>query len=713
MSSQGARALKISLRVGRIVLFAFGIFSTFWLFFSFIGLFIGIVYFFAFRKSSWSRHGIVLAFAAGTATLLAHVVKSVAPLTMAIMSSITILVMYSLGSIILWIWYRTGRVLPPVISEFKANLKTIPLNLRRLLVLVVILSPVLMWSSVSIDLGVMFDNRTRLLWVHAPSTIVTSTNFEITVEAWDPYERLSATFKGTVQFFIESYNLTSFNQLATVSADLPSSYTFTGQSFGSDIAYEIHDGKDNGRRVFTVTIDTPGIHYILVEDSSTGNTYYSNPIIAKNASEMNTMIYWGDIHNHSELSDGTGTAAHSFYYGRYVACLDFMALTDHGEIMLFGPSSFNVLESATNAAYEPSRFVAFHGLEWTNTETGHYTCVFSGDELLKDPILSYLTLPKTEDLWNALDEFTAATSCRALALPHHATQKQYLQDWTYINPKYVKLVEVTSVHGECLFEQRHPLNYVGLIAPTPEYTNGTSVIDAFKMGYRMTVYASGDQHDGHPGHSISHTPAFVGHQRPFSLWHTRNEHPYPSGLTAVYASGLTRESIFSALEQQVVYACSDYGRPLLNFTINGVGVGGNSTLLVNDPSTPREIQIILAQDGSPSASFQSAASVTDNWIPNWNAQIEIIKNGELLTSIGINQPLVNITYIDTETITGASYGSESCILINGQYYINGYSDNPIDPNTLNTNGADFYLVRIIGANGRFAYIGPIWVEVTP
>jgi len=712
MSSQGARALIISLRMGRIVLFAFGIFSTFWLFFSFIGLFIGIAYFFAFRESSWSRHGIILALAAGTATLLAHVVKSVAPLTMAIMSSISLLVLYSLSSTILWIWHRTGRVLPSSLSKALARLKTIPLNLRRLLILAVILSPVLMWSSVSIDLGVMFDNKARLLWVHAPSTVATSTDFEITVEAWDPYERLSATFKGTVQFSFESYNLTSFNQLTTVSADLPSPYTFTGQNIGSDIAYEIQDGKDNGRHVFTVTIDTPGIHYILVDDSSTGNTYYSNPIIARNASEMNTMIYWGDIHNHSELSDGTGSASHSFYYSRYVACLDFMALTDHGEIMLFGPSSFNVLESATNEAYEPSQFVTFHGLEWTNTETGHYTCVFSGDELLKDPILSYLTLPKTEDLWNALDEFTATTSCRALALPHHTTQKQYLQDWTYINPKYVKLVEVTSVHGECFFEQRHPLNYVGLIAPTPEYTNGTSVIDAFRMGYRMTVYASGDQHDGHPGHSISHTPAFVGHQRPFSLWHTRNEHPYPSGLTAVYASDLTRESIFSALEQQVIYACSDYGRPLLNFTINGVGVGGNSTLLVNDPSTPREIQIILAQDGSPQASFQSAASVTDNWTPNWNVQVEIIKNGELLTSIGINQPLVNITYIDAETITGASYGSESCILVNGQYYINGYSDNPIDPDTLNTNGADFYLVRIAGANGRFAYIGPIWVEVT-
>ena len=696
-----------------MVLFAFGIFTTFWLFFSFIGLLIGIVYFFAFRESSWSRHGIVLSFAAGSATLFAHVVKSVAPLTMAITSSIAIIVIYVLVSTILWIWSRIGRTMPSVFSRFQTSWKAAPRNLRNLFVFLVILSPVLMWSSVSIDLGVMFDNRTRLLWVHTPSTAAATDSFEITVEAWDSYERLSATYKGTVQFSIESYNLSTFDQMSNASAHLPSNYTFTGQNFGSDIAYEIRDGNDNGRHVFTVTIDTPGFHYILVDDSITGNTYYSNPIIVKDATELDTMIYWGDVHGHSELSDGTGTPAHSFYYGRYIACLDFMAVTDHGEIMLFGPSSFNVLERATNTANDPQQFVTFHGLEWTNTQTGHYTCIFSGDELLKDPILSYLTLPTAEDLWNTLDEFTAATSSRALALPHHTTQKQYIQDWTYINPKYVKIAEVTSVHGECLFEQRHSLNYVGLIAPPPQYTNGSSIIDAFRMGYRMTLYASSDQHDGRPGHSISHTPAFVGHQRPYSLWHTRNEHPYPGGLTAVYASEITRDSIFSALERQVIFASSDHGRPLLNFSINGVTVGDDSILVVSDASTPREIQIILAQDGAPAATLHTAASVTDDWSPNWNAQIEIIKNGELLTSIAVDQPLVNITYVDSEVVTGTSYGPESCILVNGEYYINKYSDNPIDPNTLNTGGVDFYLIRVVGDNGRMAYIGPIWVEVTP
>ena len=48
----------------------------------------------------------------------------------------------------------------------------------------------------------------------------------------------------------------------------------------------------------------------------------------------------------------------------------------------------------------------------------------------------------------------------------------------------------------------------------------------------------------------------------------------------------------------------------------------------------------------------------------------------------------------------------------GNYYINVYSDNPIDPSILNTGGVDFYLVRVVGDNGRMAYAGPIWVEAT-
>ncbi|MCJ7826161.1 DUF3604 domain-containing protein, partial [Patescibacteria group bacterium] len=498
----------------------------------------------------------------------------------------------------------------------------------------------------------MFDNNTRLLWVHAPSKVREGETFQVTVEAWDAYERLSANYKGTVEFSIESYSDSNYQLLKSISVDLPEPYTFTGQIFGSDIAYEIKDGKDNGLHIFEVSIKTPGFHYILVKDSITKNVYYSNPIIVGNYLGSKKIV-WGDIHTHSALSDGTELPENHFYYARNVACLDFNALTDHAEVMMWNPTALNTLEKETNDAYEPNEFVTFQGIEWTNVRTGHYGCVFSGDELLKSPILdSYLSVTTPEQLWKVLDNFTAEKDCQALALPHHTTKKAYIQDWTYINPKYVKIAEVTSVHGEFLYEQRHELNYRGAIDPPPEYINGSSIIDALTMGKRLILYAASDEHDGHPGHSLSHTTAYIGQQRPFSTWHTRNEHPYPGGLTAVYVDVLTRKSVFDGIYNQRIFANSDHGRPILDFTINGKDVGDGSTLLVQRQSDPREIKVFLAQDGAPVALKSKAASVIPNWVPNWGASIEIIKNGKLWWAVRVSKPIQEITIIDKEPITG-------------------------------------------------------------
>ncbi len=696
-------------RMPRLMVYGFGIVTLFWYFWCVIGLIIGGLYYIFLKDNAWKRNGIVLAIAIGFVTVFVHFYHDIAPLTIVIWYSVIFFISYSIYLLILEILKRKEIISKKIIHWYHSYEK-LSKRKHRAIEIIVILIPITMWTSVSIDLGVMFDNNPRLLWVNAPTMVNSDVTFDITVEAWDPFERLSAVYKGYVEFSIKSYNLTNFDLLINTEANLPDSYTFTGQIFGSDIAYEIRDGKDNGRHVFQASITTPGFHYILVNDSITRNTYYSNPILVNNYTSSDPFIVWGDLHTHSQLSDGTGTADHSFYYAKHIACLDFNALTDHAEIMMFSPWSLNILESSTNNWYEPNNFVTFHGIEWTCVRTGHYVIIFSGNTLLKSPILdSYFTVRTPQALWNVLDDFTLSHGVKALALPHHSTKEAYIQDWTYTNPKYVKIAEVSSVHGEFLFEQRHELNYVSAIDPPPSYTNGSSVVDAFTMGYRMTMYGSSDEHDGHPGHSLSHTRAYIGHQRPFSLWHTRNEHPYPGGLTAVYVNNLTREGVFNGIENQRIYANSDHGRPILTFKVNGTPVGDGSTFIANSSTDHREINVFVAQDGAPVALKSKSASVTPNWIPNWNADIEIIKNGELWYTEQISSPIVNISIIDTEPIMGTTY-ENSCIKRGNNYYINPYSDNPIDPSTLNTGGYNYYLIRIVGENGRMSYAGPIWVE---
>jgi hypothetical protein len=727
--------------------FAAGIVSIFWFFFSFIGVLVGVLLFAFSRDPRWRMHGIFLAFSAAISEFVAHIGTAVAPLHLGMRTGPSILTVYLLLYVLVTLLmhctrHEEGRKTIRFFFRIRVGLErilqfceSIWRGARIPLILILITIPVGLWASVSIHFGVLFDNSPRMLWVHIPSRVVSGEDFKVTVQAWDAYERLSATYRGTVRFTVESYNPDGSSVEAAISTELPGPYTFTGRRRGSGIAHRIRDGRDNGNRSFSAHIDTPGIHYLVVQDSLTQNSYYSNPIEIRepdNGGEEGSVegerIYWGDIHSHSDLSDGAGTAPQSFNFARHVANLDFYALTDHGEILSLSFGAFNKLERATNQAYQPGSFVTFHGVEWTQVKTGHYTCIFSGDRLIKEPPLSYLSVPTTGDLWRVLDTFIEASGCRALALPHHTTQNSYIQDWTYLDPRYVKLAEATSsVHGEFLFEQRHPLNYRGAIDPPPEYVPGSSITDALCMGKQLILYAAGDSHAGHPGHSLSHTAARIGHQRPMTRWRTRIGHPYPGGLTAVYASDLTREAVFSALERGRIFSCSDHGRPLLYFTINGLAVGaakGKSngefpgSVKIAEPSSPRLIKIFLAQDGSPAATKDTSAaaavksgSADSGWKPDWRADIEIIKNGELLTVIPVNHPVSRIEYPDRTPVTGTSYGRENCVQDKGKTYINRYSDNPVNPDGLNTGGKDFYLIRVVGANGRSAYAGPIWVEV--
>ncbi|MFX1455869.1 MAG: DUF3604 domain-containing protein [Promethearchaeota archaeon] len=706
LSKEGLSRLE---KTTRLLIYGFGLITHFWYFWCIIGLVIGILYYILLKDRTWRRNGILLATSISFITFFVFFFKEIAPLILVIWYSV-IFILSNLFLLLVLEILKRKKISIKKFNQWYRRFYKISRKKRNAIKLVIVVIPIALWTSVSIDLGVMFDNNPKLLWVNAPSMVNTNETFEVTVEAWDSFERLSALYKGRVEFSLKSYNFSDYTVITNPQAILPATYRFSGQLFGSDIAYEIKDGRDNGRHVFQAQISTPGYHYIVVNDSVSKNSYYSNPIIVNNFSLSEPTIVWGDLQSHSQLSDGTSTPEHHFYYAKYIACLDFNALTDHGEIMLFAPWSLDKLETSTNDWYEPNNFVTLHGIEWTSVRTGHYVCIFSGNKLLKTPVLdSYFTIKSPQALWNTLDDFTSRYGVKALALPHHTTKEAYIQDWTYNNPKYVKIAEVSSVHGEFLFEQRHELNYVGALDKPPLYTNGSSIVDALNMGYRMTLYVASDEHDGHPGHSLSHTRAYIGHQRPFSLWHTRNEHPYPGGLTAVYVDNLTRQGVFNGIYNQRIYANSDHGRPILTFQINNTPVGDGSTFMASNATEHREINIFLAQDGAPVALKSKAATITPNWIPNWNANIEIIKNGNLWHVESISSPIVNFTIVDSDPITGTSY-QNYCNKRGNYYYINQYSDNPIDPSTLNTDGYDYYIVRIVGENGRMSYAGPIWVE---
>ncbi len=84
--------------------------------------------------------------------------------------------------------------------------------------------------------------------------------------------------------------------------------------------------------------------------------------------------YFGFLHAHSNLSDGSGSADEAYSYARDVAGLDFFALTDHGINMIVFPwqsSKYDRLLRAADDHDAPGSYAALYGFEWSHPWLGH------------------------------------------------------------------------------------------------------------------------------------------------------------------------------------------------------------------------------------------------------------------------------------------------------------------------------------------------------
>ncbi len=262
--------------------------------------------------------------------------------------------------------------------------------------------------------------------------------------------------------------------------------------------------------VYRVRASTPG-----------GLTAESNPLIVRR--EIPRLL-WGDLHGHTQLSDGTGTPEDYFAYARDVAALDVIALTDHDHWgMRFlddHPGLLRTIEEAAARFDEPGVFVALVGYEWTSWLYGHrHVLYFEG----KGEILSSLD-PRYENptlLWEALE------GRPALTVAHHSAGGPVSTDWSYLPPPELEPVtEVVSVHGSSEASD----------APGEIYNAvpGNFVRDALDRGMRFGFIGSGDSHDGHPG--LAHLASPSG------------------GLAAIFSETRTRAGVLDALRARRTYA---------------------------------------------------------------------------------------------------------------------------------------------------------------
>jgi hypothetical protein len=266
----------------------------------------------------------------------------------------------------------------------------------------------------------------------------------------------------------------------------------------------------------------------------------SNPLVVR--ADV-PRVLWGDLHGHSQLSDGTGTPEQYFAYARDVAALDVAALTDHDRwgvrFLDDDPASWRRIGEAVQAYHEPGRFVVLPGYEWTHWIHGHRHVLYFEDG---GPLWS-VTDPATDTpagLWQAL------RGRRALTFAHHSAGAPVATNWDYPpDPELEPVTEIASAHGSS--------ESADTPKPIQKGIEGNFVRDVLDRGYRLGFIGSGDSHDGHPG--LAHLTVRTG-----------------GGLAAILSERNTREGVYAALRARRVYATNG-PRIFLSVSLDGHAMG--------------------------------------------------------------------------------------------------------------------------------------------
>jgi hypothetical protein len=294
-------------------------------------------------------------------------------------------------------------------------------------------------------------------------------------------------------------------------------------------------------------------------------------------------VYYGHLHNHSDVSDGKGSPASAYNYAKNTAKLDFFSLADH--CYSITASEWTDIKNQANAFNEDGIFTAFWGFEWSsNRNWGHITVINTDD---------YCTVTNTA--YNEFTELVTWLSTRnGVAFFNHPGREDYLgKEFSH-------------------FSTTPSEKFVGM-----ELWNNSK---AFSVYYYNDGYFSGDNNKSYfdevnsRGWRIGASGASDNHG---GTWGTDNDY-----RMAVLSNNLTRSDLFEAIQARRFYSTLDKNLAL-SFKINGQEMGSE---LEAGTYTAQ----IEANDGN--GEFFREVKMFD-------------KNHNVVNTWVINTSTVNITYI--------------------------------------------------------------------
>ncbi len=355
--------------------------------------------------------------------------------------------------------------------------------------------------------------RPDRFFVVAPSQAVPGEPFSVKVAVEDAYRNLVPAYEGALEVLLDG------NPIATT--------TISKSDAGTVTIPDVH-------------IPEPGAWYLVVREKNGSLEGESNPMKC-DPNARAERILWGEMHGHTQYSDGYGSGDDYFRFARDRAFLDFAAITDH-DVELDAPD-FHVAEmwEEVNAAvkrnHDPPIFLTVPAYEWSPARVtistiqpyGDHNVYYEDEDM---PIFQAEhelsnTLPKLYDLLKQVREKTAVQT-----IPHVGGA---VGNWEYHDPLLENLCEVFSVHGS--FEAFGEI--------------------ALQKGYTVGFVGAADSHNGQIG-------GFLPGNADGHFTH--------GGLAAVSVPESTRSAILKSMEQRRTYATSGE-RTWLDFRINGQPMG--------------------------------------------------------------------------------------------------------------------------------------------
>lgn len=294
----------------------------------------------------------------------------------------------------------------------------------------------------------------------------------------------------------------------------------------------------------------------------------------------NYQILFGDIHQHSSISDGMGTVDQCYVRSRHIYKHDFAALSDHEWFVgnLITPSEWEWIKIVGRQFDKEPDFITFAAYEWTTPRTpvgfGHKNVYFADWD---QKIFSFKKgASHTKDLFQLVKEHNA------IAIPHHIGWTG--TDWENHDEQAQPVIEMISAHGAYEYMGNEPIAHRGGMT-------GNFIQDGLAQGLKFGMLGSSD------GHGLQ--------------WHggiARKEDVWQTGLTGAVVRERSKRAIMEALKQKRVYATSGAAIQL-EFRINNRWMGEviqsdkPPEIFINVEGTARLHYVTLLRNNQPIVTF--------------------------------------------------------------------------------------------------------------